>query len=151
VREQGEVLAWRAPVGLECRDRIGHLILSLAAIIAHLGQSNGPSEGSAAVVYLAKMRLRHIVALTFVGWFLMMPPHAKNQEAWDRYCSTAPLSQWIIFKKYDSVKECEQKAQELQNQIAQQVKNHTIAQLDALPLLSSRCVAYDDPRLGEDF
>jgi hypothetical protein len=32
-----------------------------------------------------------------------------------------------------------------------QVKNHTIAQLDALPLLSSRCVAYDDPHLGEDF
>jgi len=78
----------------------------------------------------------------------MAPPRPKDMKAWNQYCANAPISQWFVFKKYETYKECIQERNALRDRLTKQVNDHKMDQLEALPLQSSRCVAYDDPRLA---
>ena len=59
--------------------------------------------------------LRHAVALTLVGWYLMTPPLIKGAHnikggAHNTYTvyRSAPLSEWQIQESYDSAAQCEE-------------------------------------------
>ena len=50
-------------------------------------------------------KIRHVAALAFVGWYLMMPPDsAKIPHEVD---SDAPLSHWIVVATFDTEDNCE--------------------------------------------
>ena len=49
------------------------------------------------------MNPRHAVALTLVGWYLMLPPVHDGQPD-----TQAPISAWTVFCKFDSAAACQE-------------------------------------------
>ena len=109
------------------------------------------------------MNLRHAVALTLVGWYLMAPfPSALDENR---------LSQWSTLKVFDSAAGCDDGHESLMKQVANHLRQrfgvapnkdglmsaikHTTdtEKLDDImhmaALLGSVCIASDDPRLKE--
>jgi hypothetical protein len=85
------------------------------------------------------MKLRHTALLALVGWYLIVPPlKSPGSMAVDE---SAPLTKWRIFKSFDSVKECEA----LRAKITQGEKGTEFY----AAILTSACVASDDPRFGK--
>lgn len=91
------------------------------------------------------MNFRHVVALTLVGWYLMVPPWNEPKY---------PLSQWAIFKTFDTATDCEkEKDAEVSwaTAAAKQGKgivHHTQNGGDLLfDGTAAQCIATDDPRL----
>jgi hypothetical protein len=56
---------------------------------------------------------RHVAALAFVGWYLMMPPDsAKVPHSVD---AEAPLSHWITVATFETSESCEKALADVQN------------------------------------
>jgi hypothetical protein len=85
------------------------------------------------------MSLYSSIVLALVGWYLLVPPlSSRNSNAVE---INAPLSNWHIFQSFDSVSECEA----LRERIRQGEKGTPYYQA----ILTSACIASDDPRLKE--
>jgi hypothetical protein len=83
------------------------------------------------------MNLRRAALLALAGWYLLvLPRKSQGSMAVD---VSAPLTEWHIFKSFDSVKECEA----LREKITQGEKGTEFYPA----ILTSACVVSDDPRL----
>lgn len=101
---------------------------------------------------------RHVAALAFVGWYLMMPPDsAKIPHSVDL---TAPLSRWSVVVTFDTSEHCEKALAELQSKNRDPIELDTTGRLrrfqkreapdPALGVaraINSGCVESDDFRL----
>ncbi len=94
------------------------------------------------------MKLRHVVALALVGWYVLIPP-TRNNLALDLQ---APLSRWVKFKSFESFHDCVLGAGEL-NQRANGDPNVRpslkFTQMELRQFSEAVCVSDDDPRLKE--
>lgn len=50
-------------------------------------------------------KIRHVAALAFVGWYLMMPPDSTKIP--HEVDSDAPLSRWTVVATFDTEDNCE--------------------------------------------
>jgi hypothetical protein len=110
------------------------------------------------------MKPRHAAALALVGWYLMFPTRAEN----DQPDLESPLSSWYNGKTFSSLPECEDavkkmvemtKDPNIRGTIEAQMRAKIQARSSNLALTpaewvefrkaleSSRCVASDDQRL----
>ena len=83
------------------------------------------------------MNCRHAVMLAFAGWYLMLPPvHGGAQPD-----TQAPISQWKVFRKFDSAAACRE----------WKLKLEARARMSGMygPRPDFMCVASDDSRLKE--
>jgi len=99
------------------------------------------------------MKLRHAVALTLAGWYLIVPPAGRTA----RVGLAMPLSQWTTVGSFDSAAKCESGRRKGLPLVEKRIKgeaekagvqaHNSDVQILAQSLL--RCVASDDPRLKE--
>lgn len=83
------------------------------------------------------MILRHAIALTAVGWYLMMP--LRNHPE-------APIGYWSQIGSYDSAKECEaDQERKYEQSAATDSKSHEFHDLYA----EAQCITDNDPRLKQ--
>jgi hypothetical protein len=100
---------------------------------------------------------RHLAALAFVGWYLMMPPDsAKIPHAVE---SEAPLSHWITVTSFATEENCEKALADIQNteqdpialdktgKLQRYQKKPPDAALGKARAINAGCVASDDFRL----
>jgi hypothetical protein len=83
------------------------------------------------------MKLRNVVALALVGWNLMLPFYGIKGVPISTDSNT-PLTQWSIWKSFDSASECEAARDEIRKREKKESQNFKI---------NLRCVSSDDPRL----
>jgi hypothetical protein len=114
------------------------------------------------------MNLRHIVAFTLIGWYLMIPPMAEDNPK----AASAPLSQWKVSAAFDSGDRCTWFLRDVRDdakkesvKLGEVVREHwsdngytgSKEDLDAwinakgweLALGFAQCIASDDPRLAK--
>jgi len=60
-----------------------------------------------------QMKLRHAAALALVGWCLILPPivYPPQSNGPTHVEQNAPLSQWRVWRRFDSQKDCEEALQ----------------------------------------
>ena len=97
------------------------------------------------------MKVRHAVALTLAGWYLMVPPAGRTA----RVALSMPLSQWTTVGSYDSAVKCESGKRKGLPLVEKRIKkdaekagvpaHDSDVQILAQRLL--RCVSSDDSRL----
>lgn len=112
------------------------------------------------------MGIRHIAALSLVGWYLMVPPaSAPIGTPGARLMTNAPISRWFSHGSFDSAKECEDAQRSLMLKILKDITDFATRENcpDKMPLgrcpgtgllfdtysaaYNGQCVATDDPRL----
>jgi len=94
------------------------------------------------------VNFRHAAALALVGWYLMVPPHLTDTT----FDSKAPLSEWSVYAAFDTAVACDgAQASEEQGRKSKVAANPNNAAFKSLvkSLLSSQCIATEDPRLKE--
>ena len=98
---------------------------------------------------------RHLAALAFVGWYLMMPPDSgKIPHDVD---AETPLSRWITVTSFDTEDNCEKALTDLQNNQQDPITLDKTGRLKRLQkndaalgkarALNAACLASDDIRL----
>ena len=98
------------------------------------------------------MKLRHAVALTLVGWYLIVPPAGRTTT---KEGLAVPLSQWVTVGAFDSAVKCESGKRKGLPLVEKRIKKDAekagmLARDSDVQLLAQRllrCVASDDPRL----
>ena len=101
------------------------------------------------------MNLRHAAALALVGWYLMVPPQAKERELHYMLDTSVALSKWYIFGSYDSAEQCKDDLYRLSKQSYDRfgqdkmVRPETKEEARAAQYVASQCIATDDPRLAK--
>lgn len=94
------------------------------------------------------MNVRHAVALSLVGWYLMVPPPL------DPYHNRldAPISQWHVHSAWKTADEC----RAAQLGIWEDARHRTFDPKDKAfdasvkeGINAAQCIATDDPRLGK--
>jgi hypothetical protein len=111
---------------------------------------------------MPKMNPRHAAALALVGWYLMVPPvtpEGLTDPNATLVNGKAPISQWIIFRAYDSADQCQQERRSGQLALVDAIRANPELLIDraqfglkAMDLLkrgASQCIASDDPRLAK--
>lgn len=100
------------------------------------------------------MNLRHAAALALIGWYLMLPPFKNGAVD-----PNAPLSEWQIAERHDSIAPCQWQAdhwpeqakrfaQKLStNQSPGEATNRMANTVVAEMAQHAQCIATDDPRL----
>jgi hypothetical protein len=83
-----------------------------------------------------------------VSWYLMVPP--PNSSGSNSFEGYPPLSEWSVYKKYDSADDCEQfrlniAAGLLQDPPPDFLRRFGDSFIDVFE--QARCIASDDPRL----
>ena len=97
------------------------------------------------------MKPRHAAALALVGWYLIAPPPRTVDDVID---PKAPLSQWQIIGRFDTVKECYDYPAHLREimrdfpNISESERRKDEAAQNSL-MAQSQCIPTDDPRLKE--
>ena len=97
------------------------------------------------------MKIRDALALTLVGWYLIVPPAGRTLRAG----LALPLSQWRTVASFDNAAKCESGKRKGLPLVEQRIKDQAgkagvpahDSDVQALAQLSLRCVASDDPRL----
>jgi hypothetical protein len=98
------------------------------------------------------MKIRDALALTLVGWYLIVPPAGRTTT---KAGLAVPLSQWITVGAFDSAVKCESGKRKGLPLVEQRIKDQAgkagvsahDSDVQALAQLALRCVASDDPRL----
>jgi hypothetical protein len=101
------------------------------------------------------LKSRHLAALAFVGWYLMMPPDsAKIPHDVD---SDTPISRWVVVTSFDTEDNCEKALGDIQNSEQDPVTLDKTGRLKRLDkhdaalgkarAVNAACVASDDIRL----
>jgi hypothetical protein len=91
-----------------------------------------------------KLSMRHIVAVTLIGWYLMVPLPDRPE---------APLAYWDQLGAYDTAKECEDFQARLYSRSQRSdfrapPGKFSTAQLRQV-YAETMCIASDDPRLAK--
>ena len=106
---------------------------------------------------MGNLKSRHLAALAFVGWYLMMPPNSTKYP--HEVASDVPLPRWIIVTSFDTEDNCEKALTDLQNKeqdpitldktgkLARLQKKPSDAALGKARAINAACVASDDIRL----
>jgi hypothetical protein len=92
------------------------------------------------------MSLRHAAALALLGWYLMVPPPNSNES------EQPPLSEWSIYKTYESYDACFYFRAEIASGMLQDAPPDFVARFDGSFMdifKQAQCIASDDPRLKE--
>ncbi len=87
------------------------------------------------------MNLRHTAALALVGWYLMVPPAIGPD---------LPIAKWTHTASYDTAAECEKGRVEALAHFKESnppLPPHITREEAVNSLISSECIATDDPRL----
>lgn len=104
------------------------------------------------------MKLCHGAAVVLVGWYFIMPPTRFSRLPTGKNVVhmniKAPLSRWQIVGRFDSIKECNEYADELRK-TQRETENPNISAVEKnneettmnIRLAKSRCIDTDDPRL----
>ena len=93
------------------------------------------------------MNPRHAAALALVGWYLMVPPPYS-----ERARSLLPLSEWSIYKTFESADACTFFREDVATGMLQDAPPDFVVQFDSSFMnifQQAECVASDDPRLKE--
>jgi hypothetical protein len=95
------------------------------------------------------MNLRHAAALALVGWYLITAPLTDDSRA----DLGAPLSTWHVWRRFDSVQECEKMRKTVRGagepaESSEQYRSPESVE-PKLGLRAAQCIATDDPRLKE--
>jgi hypothetical protein len=98
---------------------------------------------------------RHLPALVFAGWYLMIPPDSTRLP--HEVDSAAPISRWIIVSSFPTTESCEKMLADVQNKQSDPVALDTTGKLKRLQkgdralgisrALGAACVESDDFRL----
>lgn len=121
----------------------------------------GRVTSTALIVYLVASVVAGANPALACGWVLLMPPEVKGQAD----TTSAPFKTWSQLAAFDSAKECEagrKKAAKDMDETFQKLQRGELVARDKTPqqasefvggtlfaLLSSACVATDDPRLAK--
>ena len=98
---------------------------------------------------------RHLILLSLLGWYLMLPPAAPQQNGLPWPYGKAPISQWTIAESFDKAKACESQLDNDRKRLQRTYRklSHQYADPEfwtRFYVTASReaiCVATDDPRL----
>jgi hypothetical protein len=98
---------------------------------------------------------RHLMLLTLLGWYLMLPPAAPQQNGLPWPDGKAPVSQWTIAKSFDKAKACEaqldndrKRLQRTYRKIKHQYADSEFwSRFYVTAAGEAICIATDDPRL----
>lgn len=98
---------------------------------------------------------RHLIVLSMLGWYLMLPPAAQQQNGLPWPDGKAPLSQWTVAESFDQAKTCEteldkhrKKFQKTYSKISHQfAESEFWSRFYVAAAGEATCVATDDPRL----
>ena len=63
---------------------------------------------------MSNLKSRHLAALAFVGWYLMMPPDS-SQDSLTMSIPTFRSRRWIVVTSYDTEDNCEKVLTDIQN------------------------------------
>jgi hypothetical protein len=85
------------------------------------------------------------------GWYLLAPPttEAKSPGYAFRSDATRPLAEWGQRSAFDTAKECEAALAEERRKYPLRTTGTPVEMSMGAHIALSRCVASDDPRLGE--
>jgi hypothetical protein len=98
---------------------------------------------------------RHLIVLSLLGWYLMLPPAAQQPNGLPWPDGKAPISQWTIAESFDQAKACEgqldkhrKKFQQTYSKISHQfAESEFWSRFYVAAAGEATCVATDDPRL----
>jgi len=104
---------------------------------------------------------RHLMVLTLLGWYLMLPPATLQSNGLPWPDGKAPISQWTVAESFDHARTCEaeldkhrKKFQRTYNKISHQFTDSEFwSRFYVEASGEATCVATDDPRLravGDD-
>ena len=104
---------------------------------------------------MSNPKSRHLAALAFVGWYLMMPPDsARIPHDVD---PNIPMARWITITSFDTEDKCEKALTDLQNSEQDPITLDKTGRLKRLDkhdaalgkarAINAACVASDDIRL----
>jgi hypothetical protein len=83
---------------------------------------------------VARRKESKIILIAAAGWFLMGPPNNDSKR---------PISEWIRLKSFDSAKECEKFADEINEKVALQKAKDPKSVLFTEIFLHTRCIPSD--------
>jgi hypothetical protein len=98
----------------------------------------------------AAPKLRHAVALTLAGWYLMLPPLFSRRPL--IFETRAPLSRWYFASVFATASQCEEgRAERNRRWIKATIRENHPSSAEILGLkewqAQEKCVSADDPRL----
>jgi hypothetical protein len=101
---------------------------------------------------------RHLVLLSLLGWYLMLPTAAQQPNGLPWPDGKAPISQWTIAESFDQAKACEGQLDKHRKsfQCTYSKISHQFADSEFWSRFyiaatgEATCVATDDPRLKGD-
>ena len=97
------------------------------------------------------MNYNHIVALTLVTWYLMVPPLVNAPYKID---TEAPLTSWKVYRTFNTSEECRRSQSSAQSKY-QHTATATSGTIQrgtrafALQMVFAQCVKSDDPGLAK--
>ena len=104
---------------------------------------------------MKNLKSRHLAALAFVGWYLMMPPDSSKIP--HDVDSDTPISRWVVVTSFDTEDNCEKALGDIQNSEQDPVTLDKTGRLKRLDkhdaalgkarAVNAACVASDDIRL----
>ena len=104
---------------------------------------------------MTNRKSRHLAALAFVGWYLMMPPDSPKIP--HDVAADVPLARWIVVTSFDTEDNCEKTLTDIQNSEQDPItldKTGKLKRLDKHDAalgkarsINAACVASDDIRL----
>jgi hypothetical protein len=97
----------------------------------------------------------HLIILSLLGWYLMLPPAAQQQNGLPWPDGKAPISQWTVAESFDKAKACEVELDKRRKGFQQSYKkiSHQFADSEFWSRFyvtaagEATCIATDDPRL----
>jgi hypothetical protein len=109
-----------------------------------------------------RMTLRHATALALAGWYLMVPPvtpEGLTDPNATLVNGKAPISQWVIFRAYDSADQCQQERRSGQRALIDAITanpelltdraQYGLRAMELLKKGGAQCIDSDDPRLAK--
>jgi len=100
------------------------------------------------------MQTRHLLTLSLLGWYLMLPPAGqRNGLPWPD--NTASIAQWTIAESFDTAKACEDELSRHRKRFQktyhkadrQNLGAEFWAKFYVTAAGEASCIATDDPRL----
>jgi hypothetical protein len=100
---------------------------------------------------------RHLLMLSLMGWYLMLPPAARQQNGLPWPDATAPIAHWAIAESFDRASSCEANLSKHRKSFQKLYTKMSGQNLDARfwsrfyisASAQAICIATDDPRLRE--
>jgi hypothetical protein len=99
------------------------------------------------------MSIRHIVAFTLIGWYLMAPPQYvfPSGHGTTKVEKDAPMDKWDTYQVFDTADACKLQLEAWQEGAIKRLKHHRDFDQTLIDNQSffAQCIASDDPRLAK--